>query len=238
MKTTKITLALLALLTATSCMFDGFGIQGNRNVVSEDRKINADFEAIKVSQGITVYLTQSNEIDLRVEADENIIDLLVTEIEGNVLKIYFDKNVSRAKARNAYLSVEKINVIKTSSGAEVISKNVIKSKELVLKSSSGSEINVTIESLTITASTSSGSEIEVSGSTESFNGNASSGSEIDASDLIAKTGNVSVSSGADIDVNITNELDARASSGGSIEYQGNPSILNKSKSSGGSISKH
>ena len=77
MKTTKITLLLLILLSATSCMFDGFGIQGNRNVVSEDRKINSDFEAIKVSQGITVYLTQSDAIEMRVEADENIIDLLV-----------------------------------------------------------------------------------------------------------------------------------------------------------------
>ena len=237
MKTTKITLLLLVLLTATSCMFDGFGIQGNRNVVSEDRKINSDFESIKVSEGITVYLTQSDDIDLRVEADENIIDLLVTEVEGDVLKIYFDKNVSRAKAKNVYLSAEKISSIKTSSGSVVKSENGIKSKDIVLRSSSGSNIDIKIEALTISASTSSGAQIEVSGSTESFTGDASSGSEIDADNLIAKNGNVSVSSGAGIDVHVTDELTARASSGGNISYEGNPN-LNKSKSSGGSISKH
>lgn len=237
MKTTKITLVLLVLLTATSCMFDGFGIQGNRNVVSEDRKINSDFETIKVSEGITVYLTQSDDVDLRVEADENIIDLLVTEVEGDVLKIYFDKKVSRAKARNVYLSAEKISSIKTSSGAEVKSEGVIESKDIVLRSSSGSEINIKVDALSVTASTSSGSEIDVSGSTEYFTGNASSGSEIDADNLIAKNGNVSVSSGAGIDVHVTDELTASASSGGNISYVGNPN-LNKSKSSGGSISKH
>lgn len=237
MKTTKITLLLLVLLTATSCMFDGFGIQGNRNVVSEDRKINSDFESIKVSEGITVYLTQSDDVELRVEADENIIDLLVTEVEGDVLKIYFDKNVSRAKAKNVYLSAEKISSIKTSSGAVVKSESGIKSKDIVLRSSSGSNIDIKIEALTISASTSSGAQIEVSGSTESITGDASSGSGIDADNLIAKNGNVSVSSGAGIDVHVTDELTARASSGGNISYEGNPN-LNKSKSSGGSISKH
>ena len=102
MKATKIAILALLLITTTSCMFDGFGIQGNRNVVTEDRKVTADFTAIKVSQGINVYLTQGNDIDISVEADENIIDLLVTEVQGDVLKIYFDKNVSRAKARNVY----------------------------------------------------------------------------------------------------------------------------------------
>ncbi len=237
MKTTKITLLLFILLATTSCMFDGFGIQGNKNVVSEDRKISSDFDAIKVSQGITVYLTQSNKVSINVEADENIIDLLVTEVEGDVLKIYFDKNVSRAKARNVYLTVNKINQIKTASGSEVKAKGVIKSKNLALDSSSGSSIKATIETQTVSTSTSSGANIEVSGSTSSFKGDASSGSEIDARDLIAKTGNVDVSSGADIDMNVTEELIAHASSGGSISYDGNPKTVKKSKSSGGSISK-
>ncbi|PCI09611.1 MAG: DUF2807 domain-containing protein [Flavobacteriaceae bacterium] len=235
---TKITLLLLVLFTATSCMFDGFGIQGSRNVISEDRKINADFEAIKVSQGISVFLTQSNDTELRVEADDNIIDLLVTEVEGDVLKIYFDKNVSRAKARNVYLSVSKINRIKTTSGAEVRGEGVIKSKTMELAASSGSEIVINLDAQSVSADSSSGSEIEVSGSTDSFKGDASSGSEIDAGDLISKTGNVDVSSGAEINVHSTDKLTAHASSGGSINFEGNPSVLNKSKSSGGSISKH
>ncbi len=57
-------------------MFDGFGIQGNQNVVREDRTFQSDFTKIKVSQGINLFLIQGDEVDMNVEADENIISLL------------------------------------------------------------------------------------------------------------------------------------------------------------------
>jgi len=233
----KISILLLLLVSTTSCILDGFGIQGNRNVVSEDREISSDFEAIKVSQGITVHLTQDDHVDLSVEADENIIDLLITEVEGGVLKIYFEKNVSRAKSRNVYLTAKRINSIKTSSGAYIKAKNTLKTKSITLNSTSGSGIEAKLNAQKVDCSTSSGSNINLSGTTNIFQGNSSSGSHIDARDLESKIGNVKASSGAGISVDVKDELTARASSGGNIHYSGNPKVVNKSKSSGGSISK-
>ena len=85
MKTlTKITALFLLLISTTSCFMDGItGIKGNRNVVSEDRTISSDFENIKVQQGINLYITQDNSTEIKVEADENIIDLLITEVQNN-----------------------------------------------------------------------------------------------------------------------------------------------------------
>ena len=139
MKATKITTLLLLLVMTTSCFFDGFGIQGNGEVVSDDRNISSNFSGIKVSQGIQVHISQGNETELTVEADENIIDLLITEIDGDILKIYFEKNVNRA-TRNVYLTVDKLNSIRTSSGAHVKNDGVFKTKTLSLDSSSGSHI--------------------------------------------------------------------------------------------------
>lgn len=238
MKTTKLTILLVLLISTTSCFFDGFGIQGNRNVVSEDRKISSDFEGLKVSQGITVYLSQGNSVDLSVEADENIIDLLVTEVKGDVLHIYFDKNVSRAKAKNVYLTMNKIEKIKTSSGAHVRSEHDLSAKSLELSCSSGSSMKIEVDAQEISGSTSSGADMRISGSSNSFKGDASSGSQIHARDLKTNKSNVDVSSGAGIYIYAQEELTAHASSGGYVNYDGEPKILNQSKSSGGSISKH
>jgi len=235
MKTTKIAILLLVLITTTSCMFDGFGIKGNKNVVNEDRKITADFSEIKVSEGIQVFLTQGEEVELRVEADENIIDLLVTEVHGNVLKIHFEKNVSRA-TRNVYLTANKISSIKSSSGSSVKSDGTIKSKNLRLSSSSGASLKLVLNASSVTCSSSSGANINLSGSSDSFESNASSGSHIKARDLTSKTAKADVSSGAGISLHASEELTAHASSGGNISYEGKPGVLNKSKSSGGSIS--
>jgi len=237
MKTTKITVLLLILITATSCMFDGFGIQGNGNVVTEDRNISSDFTAIKVSQGIQVYLTQGTDVDVSVEADENIMDLLVTEVEGDVLKIYFDKNVNRA-TKNVYLTVVNINSIKTSSGAHVKGKNTIKTTSITLKSSSGSGLNLDLIADNVDCDTSSGANMKLSGTTQTFDGDASSGSHIKANDLKSEISKSDVSSGASIRVYASEKITASASSGGSIDFYGNPKTVSKSKSSGGSISKN
>ncbi|MCF6280443.1 MAG: DUF2807 domain-containing protein [Flavobacteriaceae bacterium] len=234
---TKITVLLLILITATSCMVGGFGIQGNGDVISEDRNISSDFTAIKVSQGIQVYLTQGNNVDLSVEADENIMDLLVTEVEGDVLKIYFDKNVNRA-TKNVYLTAVDINNIKTSSGAHVKGKGVIKTTSLTLNSSSGSGLNLEINADNVDCNTSSGANMKLSGTTQTFDGNASSGSHIKANNLKSEISKSDVSSGASIRVHASEKITASASSGGSIDFYGNPKTVSKSKSSGGSISKN
>lgn len=212
------------------------GIRGNGNVISEDRTINSDFDVIKVQQGINLFLTQGNSTEINVEADENILDLLITEVKNGELKVYFDKNVYRAKKRNVYLTTTTISKIRTSSGASVKSENTLQVKSLDLDSSSGSSIKIYVNATEVTSESSSGSDIDIFGSTETFSAKASSGSSIDADELEAIDVYAKVSSGANINVNVTGKLIAKASSGGDIDFEGNPTDVNKDTSSGGSVS--
>jgi hypothetical protein len=238
MKTlTKITALFLLLISTTSCFMDGItGIKGNRNVVSEDRTISSDFENIKVQQGINLYITQDNSTEIKVEADENIIDLLITEVQNNELKIYFEKNVYRAKARNVFLSTGNIKKIRASSGASVKSENTIQTNSLDLDASSGSSMKIYVNAEEVTTEASSGANINVYGKSTTFSGRASSGSGIDADELESVDAYTKASSGANINVNVTGKLTAKASSGGDIDYEGNPTSVNKDTSSGGSVS--
>ena len=235
--TIYLTLLLITLFTTTSCFVEGFtGIRGNRNVVSEDRSIHENFNAIKVQQGINLYLTQGNSIKINVEADENIIDLLITEVKDNVLKVYFEKNVYKAKARNVYLTANEISSIRTSSGAHVKSENTLQVSSLILHSSSGSSIKIYVNADKIDSSTSSGADIDIYGKTQFISAKASSGSSIDADELESVDAYAKASSGANIDLNVSGKLTAKASSGGDIDYEGSPSDVNKDTSSGGRVS--
>jgi len=238
MKTiTKISVLFILLISTTSCFVEGItGIKGNGNVLSEDRTITNDFNEIKVQQGINLYLTQSNTTKINVEADENILDLLITEVKNNELKIYFEKNVYRAKARNVYLTTNDISKINTSSGASVKSENTLIVNSLDLDSSSGSSIKIYVNSDEVSSSTSSGASIKIYGKTNYFLANASSGSSIDADELKSKEATAQASSGANINLNVSDKLTASASSGGDIDYEGNPTKIKKDTSSGGSVS--
>lgn len=235
--TVLITTFLLLLFTTTSCFVEGMtGIKGSKIVISEDRNISSNFESIDVQQGINVFVTQGNSTEINVEADDNIINLLITEVKNNELKIYFKKNVSKTKARNVYLTTSSINEINTSSGAKVKGENTIQTNTLDLDSSSGSSIKIRVNANEVTSETSSGSNMKIEGETNKFSASSSSGSSINASNLKTVDAHAKASSGSSIYLNVTGELTAKASSGGDIDYEGNPSQVNKDTSSGGSVS--
>ena len=126
---------------------------------------------------------------------------------------------------------------KSSSGADLIGKNVIESDKISLKATSGSDLEVELSADEVSANTSSGADIKLSGEANMLNVKASSGSDIKARDFIVQTCHADASSGADISVNVSENLIADASSGGDISYTGDATVQMK-KSVSGSVHKN
>ncbi|NVK52816.1 MAG: DUF2807 domain-containing protein [Flavobacteriaceae bacterium] len=235
----KTLIIALVAVTFTSCMIDGFNtVNGNRNVITENRNIKEPFEQVEVGQGIDLYITQDTKQSLVVSADENLHKLIKTEITNGVLKIYSKRNIRRAKSKKIYLSMPVINSIKASSGADVYTENTINATTFNATVSSGADARIEVIASTISASASSGADMILRGKTTNLSVKASSGSSINAYNLKSKEASAKVSSGANIDVYVTESLTARASSGGDIDYKGDPKSTDKKRSSGGSISAH
>lgn len=236
----KIIVTTVLSLLLFSCNFDlnfGTGVQGDGNVQSEERMVNQPFNAIKASQGLEVYLTQGNDESILIEADENLHELIKTEVKDNVLHIYTKKNIGHASSKKIKITFKDISKITSTSGSDVTSTNTITSEHLELNTSSGSDMKLHVNTTILECHSSSGSDLKLSGNTEKLIANASSGSDIKAGDLIAESSHVKATSGADITVNTLKELTANASSGGYIKYYGNPEVVNKKDSPSGSIRK-
>ncbi len=218
-------------LTAVSCIAH---IHGNGKVVKQERNISG-FDKISVSTGIELILTQDNLEKVVVEVDENILEILKTEVEGGKLKIYLEEGVSHTKTMKVYVTVKQLNSITASSGSEVKTVNKINAENLTVSSSSGSEVTMEVNCSMVTADSSSGSELTVSGTSMAIKAESSSGSELNASQLVAEKGEASASSGSNLDVHVTKEIKAHASSGSDITVTGNPGSRDSDSSSGGSI---
>ncbi len=227
----------IAIITALIMSCTLSGITGSKNVIKQNRKITENFNSVKVSTGIDLYITQGSNKKVSVEADDNIIDLIITKVEGNVLKIYFEKNVRKAKSKKVYIVMPQIVSLKATSGASIEGEKKIESENLELSASSGAEIQLKLQVTNLTCKSSSGAEVEISGNSLKFDANANSGAEIDAEDLKSVNVTAKASSGAEITIIAQKSIDASASSGGHIKYKGNPTEKNISKSSGGGISR-
>lgn len=234
----KIIVATVLSMLMLSCNFSmnfGPGVKGNDNVVTEERTLEGDFDEIKVSNGLDVYLTQDTNEGIRIEADENLHDIIMTSVENNILSIYTTENINYAASRKVMVSFDAISKIKATSGSDVYSTNTIKADALELSTTSGSDMELDIDVTSVTCDSSSGSDLKLTGKAEYLVAEASSGSDIKAGSLITKTSEVRASSGADITVNATKELIAKSGSGGDVKYYGNPEKVEKNDSTSGSI---
>lgn len=236
----KFLVTLLIALLFSSCRFDGNwqGIDGNGNVKTEQRNIKDAFTKIVAKRGVEVILEQSNTTNVEVEADENLLNHILTSVENGTLIITTDENINNYDALTVKVKMPVLETVEASSGASVTNKNTLTGSKLAVTSSSGSEVEINAEYDNLTADASSGSNQTLTGKALTFTATSSSGSNVNAESLLANNITANASSGSSLEVKPLLSLTASASSGASIDYQGTPKSVQKDETSGGSINAH
>jgi len=230
------------LLLGFAFLFSGcvnaqfWGEKGNGNVQTENREIDS-FSAISASHGLNVYLVQGDKETVRVEADENLLSLIVTKVKGTELILKTTENIRRAKKLDVYVTLVNVNEINVSSGCDLESNGIIKTDHLDISVSSGADAKLQVEGNEISCSVSSGADAVLSGKANFFYGKSSSGSDLKAKELIATNCKAKASSGGDVSVYASESIEANASSGGDVSYYGNPSKVDVNSTSGGDVNR-
>lgn len=203
---------------------------------SENRDLGS-FSGIRAGEAIDVYLKKGNKESAKVEVSGVKLSDVLTEIKGDNLVIHMRDGNYRNRNVKVYVTYVSLNKISCSSAANVYSEDVIKSSELKLSVSSAGNVEIKIEAGKTYASASSAGELILEGKTDFLEAEASSAGEVDAYNLEANRVDAQASSAGDVKVNAKVEIDANASSGGSVRYRGNPTKTNTNSSSGGSVKK-
>ncbi|GAO45714.1 hypothetical protein FPE01S_08_00340 [Flavihumibacter petaseus NBRC 106054] len=199
------------------------------------------FDGIKVSSGIELLLQQGDKEAVAVSASRSeLTDRIITEVEGGVLRISIDdrggnSNWRRGVKFRAYVSVRELNKLVASSGASVRTGSTINVNKLDVDASSGAVIDAEFKAQEIHSDNSSGAVTELKGTTEHLKVESSSGSVFKGSELTSVNCEADASSGGQINIVVTKELNAEASSGGEIKYKGGGVIRNLRTGSGGSV---
>ena len=230
--------AIAMMLALSSCYFDGWNesISGNGRVVDDTRNVSG-FTGVHASTGIDVYLTQGNDFEVRVEADENLHEVILTEREGSMLVIKTDRvSIRNAKSKKVHVTLPELESLKISSAGDCVGENAFKCDDLHISISSAGDLRLEVDARKIDLDISSSGDADLAGSAEVFNVSLSSAGDLNAYDLIAGKVDVNVSSAGDARVHATEEISARASSAGNIYYKGDARMIHSHSSSAGNIS--
>jgi len=238
MKNLKILVAGVLITGVTACVNGQIRktVYGNGDVVKKERSAER-FTGIRVSTGIDVYLRQTDSESIVVEADENLHEYIITEVEGSVLNIYTDANIRKAERKRVYVTMKDIREIKTTSAGDVIGETPVRTDKLELTANSAGNINLEVYVKSLDVDISSSGDITLNGKADFLEASLSSAGDLNAYELDVKDADISASSAGDADVTVSDKLTARASSAGDINYRGNPEFIDAHSSSAGGIHK-
>lgn len=209
-------------LFATSCLTI---IKGNGNVVKEERNV-AEFSGIYVSSAINIILEKGNQQKILVETDENIMEHISTQVEGNVLRVKIKNalTIRKATKMNVYVTYTGLNNLSASGASSIKGDEEINAKNLKIESSGASDININVDSENIEVDISGASDLIIKGKTSVLKGEASGASNLLAKGLVIGKAFLEVSGASDAKINVTELMNADVSGASSLKYTGNPEV--------------
>lgn len=190
------------------------GEKGSGTVRSEARDIS-DFSSIDVGGVFQVELTAQKDFAVEVEADDNLLQYVKTEVRGGKLEISMEKRVSTKNPIKVRISAPNIESIEASGASSVKAVN-LKNTELGID-------------------TSGASRVELLGEAERLNVEVSGASRINAKDLQTVNADVDASGASYVELSVSGSLSSKSSGASRIVYKGTPTSVEKKTSGAGSI---
>lgn len=188
--------------------------KGSGRMASKVREIS-DFHGVDVGGVFHVEITSGKGYAVEIEADDNLLPLITTEVKRGVLRIKTERKLSSENPMRVRISAPDIDSLDVSGAAKVTVAD-LKNERIAVDSSGAAKIKLTGETTNLT--------VDVSGATQ-----------VEADALIAGNANVEASGASQVDVNVSGELRTDASGASKISYSGNPANVVTKKSGASSV---
>jgi len=232
-----ITFGLLIGFKTINCGNINFsGLKGNGKVVSEERKV-ADFNCIEASGAFNIFLNEGNETFIKVEADENIIKHIKTEVVNSTLKLYTDNSITDAKKLNININYKKLIAVESDGVCMIIGNSEIKTAKFSSNVSGASCIKLKLPVQELNTVSSGAGSIDISGNTDIQYIELSGASSFNALNFITNITTSDLSGTGSAEINAIKEIKGELSGIGSVSYKGEPFINNLTISGLGIIKK-
>lgn len=201
----------------TGCVKDH--LIGSGSIVTENRTMNGTFKEIRIEGSMDVLVKQGDSIRVSVKDYGNIMPYIETKIVGNALVIKHQDNAW----------------ITNSAGEVTVTLPTLTNVELSGSGDVGTIGNFNFTDLSLFISGSG--NFSFAGTCKKMNAKVSGSGDIRAFDLPTEVVTARISGSGNMQLNVSQTLDATISGSGDIIYKGAPTTVTKSISGSGSVRK-
>ena len=201
------------------------------DIVSDARAL-PDFHSIHLQSSGMVHLSQGRKLSVEVRADENVIDIIKTEVRGGTLYMFTRHDITRISSFDVYVVADQIREISISGSGTVNGEGELHAEELTLNMFGSGRLSLFLDSESTTVRISGSGKMELSGSSEELEAKISGSGQLNARSLATEDTRISVSGSGTGGVTASEKLDVNISGSGDVSYTGNPAVSSRITGSG------
>jgi len=223
----KLILLLAVSMLIISCRFNfGRRINGNGHTITEQRNVTG-VSKIKLTGGFDVILTQGSPSSVRIEADDNLMPYMTTQVDGEYLNIGTrDRvNLSSKNGIKVYITEENFTDISLHGAGDISSTTDITGSDALRLSLSGAgNMHLGVHVPKIVGNISGVGDITLTGETRDQEMQISGAGNYKGADLKSENASIGISGIGDARVFADSKLDIRVSGAGDVYYKGNAAV--------------
>ncbi|EOR96698.1 hypothetical protein ADIARSV_0121 [Arcticibacter svalbardensis MN12-7] len=233
-----ILLATTLITGAYTCYSKPLSALGISRNDKQNRNLSG-FTGVEVIGSYDVFIKQGNTESVIVEADDDVIDRIITAVEGGTLKIYTKKtnfNFNWDNKKTAvYVTVKFINRISVIGSGDVSFAEGITTNKLRLNLTGSGDVSGKVNVKTLESSLTGSGDMKLTGQAQTSSVTVTGSGDFSGRDLVTIKSIVQVRGSGDAGVNVSEQLDASVAGSGDIRYTGAAKQISSSKSGSGDI---
>jgi hypothetical protein len=208
-----------------------------------DRHLSG-FNAIDLAGPFDVRITQGSTESVKVQAPADVMDRILTEVNGGVLKIYTKHDYfnwgdlfGNHRKILVYVTIKDVNSINISGSGDAFFNEGVTANSLRLNISGSGDMTGKVDVKTLESSISGSGDMKLSGRAENSTVRVVGSGDFTARNLLTVSSSVRVSGSGDAEINASEKVDAAVNGSGDVRYTGTARSINSSKSGSGDISR-
>ncbi|MCF8303223.1 MAG: DUF2807 domain-containing protein [Bacteroidales bacterium] len=199
-----------------------FAQNGDKEVVTIERRV-AFFNQIDVGGAFTVFITQGDEISVKVETDKNLQDKVITEVENNTLTIG-SKSLHNPTELTIYITFTELERLDAHGASTLKGDSPIKGEEFELIASGASNVNMVLEVEELNSEVAGTAYVELDGTAKTHEAEVSGASTLNALNLVTQETEINVSGVAHAKVTARERLEGETAGSATLTYYDEPVI--------------
>lgn len=218
---------ILSLITLSSCRFNCK--HGSGKLITETRNIG-NFSRLDISGEYKVVVKQDSSEKLTITADDNLMQYIKTDVEGDKLKIHSSRNLCASGRYTVYVGVKSLTGIETSGATSLFSDGKLTVHDIEIRTSGATKINLNLNADNVSTEASGLTDIYLEGQAQSHKLETSGSSTLNALNFVVGKYRIESSGLSHCKINVLNDLNINSSGASDIQYRGNPANINNNKS--------